>query len=136
MPRFLDANILIRYLVRDDEEKARACLALLQRAQRGEEKLITSDVVIAEVAWVLESPRWYGLTKAETAELLDRVIAIRGLHIPSKGLFPRILKVYRDEQVDFIDAYNAVVMDRLGVGEIYSYDRHFDGLGFVKRVEP
>ena len=34
MPRFLDTNILLRYLTRDDEEKDRACLALLLRVER------------------------------------------------------------------------------------------------------
>ena len=57
MARFLDTNILVRYLIRDDEEKALACLTLLERAGRGEEKLVTSDLVIAEVVWVLGSSR-------------------------------------------------------------------------------
>ena len=136
MARFLDTNILVRYLVRDDEEKAMACLSLLERAATGEEKLVTTDLVIAEVVWVLGSSRWYGLARAKIVELLKPIVSLRGLQIPSKGWLPRVLEIYRDTQVDFIDAFNAVFMDRMGVEEIYSYDQDFDGLNFVKRLEP
>ena len=36
--RFLDSNVILRYLANDDEAKARDCYELLQRAQRGEEE--------------------------------------------------------------------------------------------------
>lgn len=136
MARFLDTNILVRYLIRDDEEKALACLTLLDRAGRGEEKLVTSDLVIAEAVWVLGSSRWYGLARAEIVDLLKPIISLSGLQIPSKGLLIRVLEIYRDTQVDFIDAFNAVLMDHMGVSEVYSYDHDFDHLGFVKRLEP
>ena len=63
MPRFLDTNILLRYLTRDDEVKARACLALLLRVERAEEVVVTSDLVIAETVFTLQSPRQYGLSR-------------------------------------------------------------------------
>lgn len=33
--RFVDANIFIRYLTRDDPAKGAACLSLFQRVQQG-----------------------------------------------------------------------------------------------------
>ena len=42
MARFLDTNVILRYLTRDDEVKAQAALRLLLRAERGEERLATS----------------------------------------------------------------------------------------------
>ncbi len=44
--RFLDANVILRYLVRDDEAKAQACFDLFQRAKRGEEEILTCEAIV------------------------------------------------------------------------------------------
>ena len=46
MVRFLDTNILLRHLTRDDEEKAAACRSLLLRLEQGQEIVITTDHVV------------------------------------------------------------------------------------------
>ena len=53
--KFLDTNVIIRFLTRDDEEKAEACYQLLQRASRGVETLLTCEAIITEVVYVLSS---------------------------------------------------------------------------------
>ncbi len=37
---FIDTNILLRYLTRDDEQKAQRALQLLIRVENGEEKVV------------------------------------------------------------------------------------------------
>ena len=49
--RFLDANVILRYLTRDDETKARACFALFQRLKRGEERVFTCEAILTEVVY-------------------------------------------------------------------------------------
>ncbi len=48
MRKFLDTNIFLRYLTKDDEEKAYKVLELLKKIEKGEEKAITSPLVIFE----------------------------------------------------------------------------------------
>ena len=55
--KFVDTNIFIRYLTRDDESKAQACYKLFQQVREGDEELFTTETVIAEIAYVLSSPR-------------------------------------------------------------------------------
>ena len=55
--RFLDTNVILRYLTRDDEEKAQACFRLFQRVNQGEEELFTCESIVAEVVYVLSSTR-------------------------------------------------------------------------------
>ncbi|MBI2936405.1 MAG: PIN domain-containing protein, partial [Chloroflexi bacterium] len=94
MPRFLDTNILLRYLTRDDEEKARDCLALLLRVELGEEVVVTSDLVIAETVFTLQSPRQYGLPRERIRQLIEPLIALRGLRLPRKALYARVFDLY------------------------------------------
>ena len=51
----IDTNLLVRYLINDDQKKADAVDNLLDRAIKGELKIVVPSVVIAELVWVLES---------------------------------------------------------------------------------
>jgi uncharacterized protein len=92
--RFLDANVFLRYLTRDDEAKAQACYALLQRLKRGDEEVTTSEAIIAEVVHVLSSRVHYRLSPGEVATRVRPFLALRGLKLPHKRLYARALDVY------------------------------------------
>lgn len=134
MATFLDTNVLIYYLTGEDHGKATQCLGLLERAERREEDLITSDLVIAEVVWVLQSKT--DLPRSRLRDLLLPIIRMQGLRVPNKRAWPRVFDLYCEQRIDFIDAYNAVLMERTGVSEIYSYDRDFDRVEGISRKTP
>ena len=136
MTRFLDTNIFIRYLTRDDEVKAQAAYALLHRIERGEETALTSDAVIAEVVFILQSPRNYGLARERVRSLVEPVVWLRGLRLPNKRLYDRVFDLYCATRMSFIDAYNVALMESNGVSEIYSYDTDFDRVEGILRLEP
>lgn len=136
MPRFLDTNILLRYLTRDDESKARACLALLLRVERGAEVVVTSDLVIAEIVFTLQSPRQYDLSRERIRQLLEPIIALRGLRLPRKSLYARVFDLYCEGKISFTDAFVAAYMEARGLSEVYSYDTDFDRVESVHRIEP
>ena len=134
MPVFLDTNIILRHLLRDDEEKAQRCKAFLSRLERGEIKGRTSDIVIAEVVFTLE--RSYKVPKAEISDHLLPIVFLRGLVLPRKRLYVRAFDLYVDKNISFADAYNAALMERLKIGEVISYDPHFDRIEGLRRTEP
>ena len=133
---FLDANIILRYLTNDDPDKAARCLALLQAADRGAAQLVTTEAIIAEVVYVLSSPRLYNLAPSRIRELLLPLIEIRGLKLESRQLYHDALDLYATQQIDFEDALAVAHMRALGVEQIVSYDRHFDRIAGIQRVEP
>ena len=135
--KFLDANIFLRYLVAGNERKSRDCLALFQRVQAGDEVVTTSEVIVAEVAYVLRSRAHYGLTPAEIGVRLKPLLALRGLKLDHKGACVRALEVWdAHATIDFEDALAVAHMERQGLTEIYSYDTDFDRIVGVARVEP
>jgi predicted nucleic acid-binding protein len=133
---FLDTNVILRYLLRDDELKAQRCLELLEKAERREINLHTTDLVIAEAVWVLESPTIYNLPRDRIRDLLLPIILLPGLRLPGKKLYRRIFELYIDQNIDFIDAFNAAHMEKHGLARIYSYDSDFDKIAELSRVEP
>ena len=70
--RFVDTNVFLRFLVNDDPAKADACEALFRNAIAGDETLCTSDMVIAEIIWVLES--YYELNKSDIRESVEKIL--------------------------------------------------------------
>ena len=132
--RFVDTNVFLRFLVNDDRAKADACETLFRKAIAGDEALCTSDMVIAEIIWVLES--YYEMVKADVRECVEKILNTRNLHCPNRELIISALSIYVEKNIDFIDAYNAFMLRRDGINEIYSYDKHFDRLDWIKRVEP
>lgn len=135
--RFLDTNVFIRYLTRDDAAKAAASMALFERLNRGDEEVITSEAVIAEVIFVLTSRSHYGLTRLQAVERLHPVVLARGLHLAEKRTILRAIDVYTEHSLlDFEDALTVAHMEADGIEELYSYDRGFDRVEGVVRVEP
>ena len=134
--QFVDANIFLRYLTRDHPEKAQACFELFQRAQRGEITLFTTETVIAEVVYVLSSPRLYHLPPGEIRKRLTPLLTLPGLRMPKRAVVLRALELYEAHRVDFEDALAVAHMEQMGIEEIISYDRDFDGFPQVTRVEP
>lgn len=136
--RFLDANIILRYLTRDDEIKARACYELFQRVKRGDEQLFTIPTIVAEVVYVLSSPRLqYHLAHEEITVRLAPILSLRGLKIPQKRVCTDALELYgASAQLDFEDALAIAHMRQRGITEILSYDRDFEGVSGVERREP
>ena len=136
--KFLDTNIILRFLTRDDVEKADACLRLFQQVQLGEEELLTCEAVVSEVVYVLSSPRaGYRLSHEAIRSRLVPILTLRGLRLPQKRVYLRALDVYASSPfLDFEDALAVAHMERLDVSEIVSYDRDFDRLAGLRRVEP
>ncbi|RLE10993.1 pilus assembly protein, partial [Candidatus Aerophobetes bacterium] len=103
--RFLDTNLLIRYFTRDDEEKAQRVLKLLKRVERGEERVITSPLVLFEIVFTLQS--FYGVPREKIKELLSPIIELRGLKLSNKEIYQLALDIYTEKNISFADAFNA-----------------------------
>lgn len=131
---FLHTNILLRYLTRDDEPKAQRALNLLTRVERGEEKVITSSLVIFETVFTLQS--FYRVPRQRIKELILPIISLRGLHLPGKSLYYQTFDLYVTKNISFVDAYNAVYMLSEGISNIYSWDTDFDKIEGIVRLEP
>lgn len=131
---FLDTNILLRYFTRDDEQKAQRALDLLIRVERGEEKIITSSLVIFETVFTLQ--RFYKVPRQRIKELILSIISLRGLHLPGKNVYYQAFDLYVAHNISFADAYNAAYMLSEEISNIYTWDTDFDRIDGIVRLEP
>jgi len=132
---FVDTNLFIRYLTNDDPTKADRVERLLNDAAAGKVRLVTAEMVLAEVVWVLESA--YDLKAAEVAPLVRGILATPGLEVINHSLVEQALIHYETRNIDFIDGYIAAVMAKYGLDGLYSFDKkHISRVPGIERKEP
>jgi len=134
--QFVDTNIFIRFLTKDDPKKAEACRNLLKKAEDRKIELQTTESIIAEIVYVLESKRLYNLTRDEIYERLLPILTIDSLRIPYKNSIIKALEIYTKNKINFEDALLIANAIRVGTKEIYTYDKEFDNVKGIKRMEP
>jgi len=132
---FVDTNLFVRYLTDDDAEKADRVEALLGEASEGRVRLVTADLVLVELVWVLESS--YDLKPVEIAPMIRSILATPGMEVINGALLAEALDHYEGNNIDIVDGYIAALMEKLNITDVYSFDRkHLSRLKSLKRIEP
>lgn len=130
MIAFVDTNVLVRHLTGDPPAQAVRATRYLELA----DELLLPDLILAEVAYVLES--FYETPRAQVAETLRAVLAFSAIRVVDDELLHRAVEVYDVHRLDFADAYVVASAERSGIGVVASFDRAIDRVGTVRRVEP
>jgi predicted nucleic acid-binding protein len=127
---FVDTNVLIRHLTGDPPDMASRATRYLEIA----DELLLADLIVAEVAYVLES--FYETPRAQVATTLRAVLAFPAVRVLDTDLLQRAVEVYEVHRLDFADAYLVASAERTGIGVIASFDKSIDRVGTVRREEP
>jgi len=83
---------------------------------------------------VLES--YYGLDRKTIREKVEKVLNTRNLECAGREIILNALALYEEKGIDYADAYNAFILKINAITEVYSYDKHYDRVGWLKRIEP
>ena len=73
----IDTNIILRYLIGDDKEKAIRAATLMEHVEKGTEQIEISPVVVAETIWTLE--KFYKVPKKEISAKLLSLFLFKGV---------------------------------------------------------
>ena len=121
---FVDTNVFLRFFVNDVAAHYEKARALFEKAESGKIKLETSELVIAEIIWVLES--FYGFTRKEITEVLTTLLASRNLKIANHAKIVHAVGLYSSGNMDFIDAYNISYMRSKDYTKVATFDvKHY-----------
>lgn len=131
---FLETNIFLRHLRQDHADFSPRATALLRRIEQGSLKVHTADTVVFETVFTLE--RFYKQSKEAIRDAFLPLIELPGIVLPGKRRFRQVFVYYIDKNIAFADAYHAVVMESLQLTQIVSFDRDFNRIPTVERVEP
>lgn len=103
--KLVDTNIFLRYITRDDPLKAQDTKGLFDRVIQGYEEVLTTDVIVHEVCYVLAASTFYNLSHQDVRDRLYPLLQLPALKMPNKELCLAALDVFaQSEKVDFADA--------------------------------
>ncbi len=118
---FIDTNVLLRFLLDDIPEQADAVESLLLQAAQGQLTLRTNALVLAEIVWTCES--YYRLPKDDIKDMVLMILNTPGLKTADGDLITEAILTYADENIDYIDAFNARWMKQQDIEMIYTFDQ-------------
>jgi predicted nucleic acid-binding protein len=131
---YLDASIIISYLLDDPPDMAEAANACFHAAEQGDIRLLITPTTLAEVVWVLSAA--YKKSRMDIAPLMLAFMTAEGIDTENRDEITLALSFFKERNVDFADALLAARALLSGPAAIYSFDRHFDRIPGIQRRIP
>ena len=117
----LDTNVLVRYLIRDDDpQKIFADRFVAEALDRGE-TLFVNHIVLCELVWVLT--RAYRFRRAEVSRVLEKILLARQFEVEEKDLASGALETYAGTTADFADCLIGAGNRAAGCTSTVTFDR-------------
>ncbi len=132
--RVINANVVLRFILADYPRQSPASQRLFERVVRGSECVRMPEVAMCDVVWTLNS--FYKRPKAEIRQFVLDVLVVDGVQMERKPIVRNAIELFATKNIDFSDAMIASEMMSNSENEIYSFDRDFEKVGDVKRMEP
>ncbi|EKE05701.1 MAG: PilT protein [uncultured bacterium] len=102
MINLIDTNIVLRFIVGDNEVQKIQARKIFQDAQKGKINLLLKVVVIAEVCYVLES--FYKQGREEVSSKLETFLSQRWIKVEDRKALLQMWKWYR-QNMHFVDSF-------------------------------
>ena len=128
--KLLDTNFILRFLLKDNLQQFQVAKKILNDPA---ESLYITDMVAAEIVWVLTS--FYKFSRDQITEKLFLLLNLPSIQ-SNKSVLIRSLYLYRNFNISFIDAYLAAYAEEEKLEGIYSFDKGLDKIKEIKRFVP
>ena len=130
---FLDTNIILRFILKDHPIYSPKAEEIIGKIDSGKVKVYISWPTILEVVFVLQNS--VKLPKKEIAEKLLAIFHLENVTLEHRVLLDTVFEYYVDKNISLTDAYNATLMQKKKVKQIYSFDEDFDKFPKIERLE-
>jgi len=116
----VDANVILRYLLKDNEKFYKEAEILFDNAFSGKKKILILHSVVAEVVYVLL--KLYKVSRKEIAEVLTGLVKIKGIKVQDREILLNAFKLFKNKDLDFVDCL------------LCAYSRKYQVISFDKEV--
>lgn len=128
----LDTNVLIRFLLKDDEQQAQQVYQLFKQAEAKQDVLFVPLLVVLETIWVLQSA--YGIADTAILAALGELLLMPVLRFEKPSVIQGLIASGRDSNFDLADlliAYSAISANCDGV---YTFDKKAAKFKYFERL--
>ncbi len=116
----IDTNVLVRFLVRDNEAQFEKASGLIRREVGVENDVFVSLLVLQETEWVLRSR--YGMQNIEIIEAISGLLNAAEIRFEDEPAIEEALFSWKDSTADFSDCLMGAHNRRLGCSATVTLD--------------
>lgn len=116
----VDTNVLVRFLVRDDETQFEKARKLIKREVAAGRRVFVSQLVLMETEWVLRSR--YSLPKSLIIETISGLLGASDVQFEDEPAIEEALFIWGDTIADFADCLIGAKNRRLGCRATATFD--------------
>lgn len=116
----VDTNVLVRFLVRDDEAQFEKARRLIRREVAAGRGVLVNQLVLLETEWVLRSR--YRLPKHLIIEAISGLLEASDVRFEDEPAIEEALFIWKDTTADFADCLIGAKNRRLGCRATATFD--------------
>lgn len=117
----LDTNVLVRYVVQDDNGQLAAAKRLIGRCVAEGRSLFVPVTVALELEWVLRAS--FGYVKDDVLQVLSNLFSAAELTFESERALEVALHLYREGPADFADCLHIALAAEAGEQPLWTFDK-------------
>ena len=116
----LDTNVLVRLLVRDDEEQFDRALKLIRREAQAGAPVVVSHLVLLETEWVLRSR--YKLSKTDILGAFSDLLSAADIDFEDEHSVEEALFIWKNSSAQLADCLIGTRYGTLGCSATATFD--------------
>lgn len=126
----IDTNVLVRFLVQDDEAQFEKARRLIKREVTAGRKVFVNQLVLLEAEWVLRSR--YAVSKAQIIQAISGMLDSAEIQFEDEPSIEEALFFWKDSAADFADCLIGAKNRRVGCSATATFDNKAAKLpGFI-----
>ena len=127
----IDTNILLRYLLRDDEQQYQKALSLFK--ETGSDQFFVNLVVVTEVWWVLD--HIYNYNKEDLIATFEILLQSKEIVFQEAESILKALNTYKTSNIEFEDCLINHLNQDIHQSITYTFDKKASRLKGMKLLE-
>ena len=116
----IDTNVLVRFLVQDDEVQFEKARKLIKREIASGRRVFVNQLVLMETEWVLRSR--YAVTKNQIIEAISGLLDATDVQFEDEPAIEEALFIWKETNADFADCLIGAKNRRMGCRVTATFD--------------
>ncbi len=116
----LDTNILLRFILKDNDAAFNKAKTYLQQAKKGQLKAKIVSAVIPEIVYVLAG--YYQVSRQKIASIMTELITTPYLDIEQRTQWEQVFSHYPQNKLDLVDLYLVISAQETGA-QLATFDQ-------------
>jgi predicted nucleic-acid-binding protein len=130
----LDTNILVRFLVRDDEAQADAVYRIFRQAESDKSTFFVPALVLLETIWVLESV--YDISRHDTIDALKDLLQMPILEFEAHPAVRKFIDSAPESNTDLPDLLIGQTARHSGCERVLTFDKKASEFEIFELIQP